>query len=179
MTSKIRIYAKTTEFCETCYHAMSLPPHSSCSVPARCGSNRYIIGERWHLFYVGGFFEQRRRKAVNYCFPVEASIAYFPLEWISILCGIWMFVAENLAVEPACCFGSKLLTHTPNHSARYIRVPRRVRRHGIPLPVALHDDTMAWIRFSHSWPLTGRIHWSSVDSPHRDSLMGSLIFSFL
>ena len=39
-----------------------------------------------------------------------------------------------------------------------------------------HDDVMKWKLFLHYWPFVWGIHWSPVNSPHKEPVMQTLIF---
>ena len=42
-----------------------------------------------------------------------------------------------------------------------------------------HDDVIKWKHFPRYWPFVRRIHWQSVDSPHKGQWRGDLMFSFI
>ena len=48
-----------------------------------------------------------------------------------------------------------------------------------PSYYACHDDIMTWKQFPHYWPFVRGIHRSAVDSPHKESVCGTLAFSFM
>ena len=43
----------------------------------------------------------------------------------------------------------------------------------------LHDDIIKWKHFPRYWPFVRGIHWSPVNSPHRDQWCGALMFSLI
>ena len=40
-----------------------------------------------------------------------------------------------------------------------------------------YDDVIKWKHFLHYWPFVRGIHWSPVDSPHKDQWSGALMFA--
>ena len=42
-----------------------------------------------------------------------------------------------------------------------------------------HDDVIKWKHFPHYWPFVRGIHWSPVNSPHKDQWRGALMFSLI
>ena len=42
-----------------------------------------------------------------------------------------------------------------------------------------HDDVIRWKHFPRYWPFVGGIHWSLVNSPHKDQGVGALMFSLI
>ena len=42
-----------------------------------------------------------------------------------------------------------------------------------------HDDVIKWKRFPRYWPFVQGIHWSPVNSPHKDQWRGALMFSLI
>ena len=43
----------------------------------------------------------------------------------------------------------------------------------------LHDDVIKWKHFPRYWPFARGIHWSPVNSPHKDQWHGALMFSLI
>ena len=42
-----------------------------------------------------------------------------------------------------------------------------------------HDDVIKWTHFPRYWLFVRGIHWSKVNSPHKDQWCGDLMFSFI
>ena len=42
-----------------------------------------------------------------------------------------------------------------------------------------HDDVIKWKNFPRNWPFMRGIHWSPVNSPHKDQWRGALMFSLI
>ena len=45
--------------------------------------------------------------------------------------------------------------------------------------IYIHDDVIKWKHFPHYWPFVSRIHWWSVDSPHKGQWRGTSMFSLI
>ena len=49
----------------------------------------------------------------------------------------------------------------------------------LPKLVHEHDDVIKWKQFPRSWLFVRGIHWSPVNSPHKDQWRGALVFSLI
>ena len=43
----------------------------------------------------------------------------------------------------------------------------------------IHNDLMKWKHFPRYWPFVRGIHWSPVNSPHKDQWRGAYVFFFI
>ena len=43
----------------------------------------------------------------------------------------------------------------------------------------IHDVVFKWNHFPRYWPFVRGIHWSPVDSPHKDQWLGALVLSLI
>ena len=49
----------------------------------------------------------------------------------------------------------------------------------LSLQELMHDDVIKWKHFPHYWPFVQGIHWSPVNSPHKDQWCRALMFSLI
>ena len=45
--------------------------------------------------------------------------------------------------------------------------------------ISIHDDVIKWKHFPRYWPFVRGIHWSPVNSSHKDQWRGPLVFSLI
>ena len=48
-----------------------------------------------------------------------------------------------------------------------------------PCKLLHHEDVIKWKLFQRYWPFVRGIHWSPVNSPHKDQWRGALMFSLI